>query len=71
MAKFNLLNQAESFMSERNISQLHDNANKKTRKRRYFIQGVMKRKIQEKNLKRLRFAERVEIENEQFENKIL
>ena len=49
MAKFNLLNQAESFMSERNISQLHDNANKKTRKRRYFIQGVMKRKIQEKN----------------------
>ena len=32
MAKFNLLNQAESFMSESNISQLHGNANKKTRK---------------------------------------
>ena len=47
MAKFNFFNQAESFMSESYISQLHGNANEKTRKSRYFIQGVMKRKIQE------------------------
>ena len=32
MAKVNLLNQAESFTSESYISQLHGNANKKTRK---------------------------------------
>ena len=32
MAKGKFLNQAESFMSERYISQLHDNANKKNRK---------------------------------------
>ena len=32
MAKVNFLNQAESFMSESYISQLHGNANKKTRK---------------------------------------
>ena len=36
-------------MSESYISQLHGNANKKNRKWRYFIYGVMKRKIQEKN----------------------
>ena len=47
MAKINSLNQAESFMSESYISQLHDKANNKTRNRRYFIQGVMK-KTQEK-----------------------
>ena len=32
MAKVNLLNQAGSFMSEIFISELHDNANNKTRK---------------------------------------
>ena len=48
MAKVNFLNQAESFKSESYISQLPCNANKK-KKRRYFIQGVMKRKIEEKN----------------------
>ena len=32
MAKVNLLNQAESLMSESCISQRHDNALKKTRK---------------------------------------
>ena len=32
MAKVNCLNQAESFMSESYNSQLHGNANKKTRK---------------------------------------
>ena len=32
MAKVNFLNQAESFMSDSHISQLHGNANKKTRK---------------------------------------
>ena len=32
MAKVNFLNQAESFMSEIFMSQLHDNAHKKTRK---------------------------------------
>ena len=32
MAKVNFLNQAESFMSERYISQLHGNAHKKIRK---------------------------------------
>ena len=37
MAKVNLLNQAESIMSENCISQLHGNANKKTKKMRYFI----------------------------------
>ena len=49
MTKANFLNQAESLMSESYISQRHDNSNKKTRKRRHFILGVMKRKIQEKN----------------------
>ena len=37
MAKVYFLNQAESLMSESYISQLHDNANKKTWKRRYYI----------------------------------
>ena len=32
MTKVKFLNQAESFMSERYISQLHRSANKKTRK---------------------------------------
>ena len=32
MAEVNFLNQAESFMSESYISQLHGNAHKKTRK---------------------------------------
>ena len=49
MAKVYVLNQAESLMSESYISQLHDNANKKTWKRRYYIQAVMKRKIQGKH----------------------
>ena len=49
MAKVYFLNQAESLMSESYISQLYDNANKKTWKRRYYIQEVMKRKIQEKH----------------------
>ena len=49
MAKVNLINQAESFKSGSCISQLHSNANKKTRKWRYSIQGVKKRKFQEKN----------------------
>ena len=44
MAKVNFLHQAESFMSESYISQHHGNANKKTRKLRYFIQEVMKKK---------------------------
>ena len=48
MAKFNFFNQAESFMSESYISQLHGNAHEKTRKWRYFLWGVMKRKIQGK-----------------------
>ena len=39
------LNQAQSFTSESKISQLHGKANKKTRKWRYFIKGVMRRKI--------------------------
>ena len=60
MAKVNFLNQAESFMSESYISQLmsesyilqlHINANKKTRKWRYFILGVMERKFQKKTEK--------------------
>ena len=38
-------------MSENYISQLHGYGHKKTRKERYFIQGVMIRKIQEKKLK--------------------
>ena len=37
MAKVNFLNQAESFMSENYISQLHRNANKKNKKWKYFI----------------------------------
>ena len=37
MAKVNFLNQAQSFMSESYISQLHGNASKKTRKLRYFM----------------------------------
>ena len=41
MAKVNLLNQAESLMSESNVSQLHGNANKKNRKSRYFIGKLM------------------------------
>ena len=41
MAKVNLLNQAESLMSESNFSQLHGNANKKNRKSRYFIGKLM------------------------------
>ena len=49
MAKGTFPNQAESFMSESYISQLRANANKKTRNWTYFIQGVMKIKIQEKN----------------------
>ena len=32
MAKVNFLNQAESFMSENYISQLHGSVNKKTKK---------------------------------------
>ena len=36
MAEVKFLNQAESFMSESYISQLHGNANKKTRKWRYL-----------------------------------
>ena len=32
MVKVNFLNQAESFMSENYISQLHGNVNKKTKK---------------------------------------
>ena len=35
-------------MSESHISQLHGKAHKKNRKLRYFIQGVMKVKSQEK-----------------------
>ena len=54
MAKVNFLYQAESFMSESHISQLHDNAQKTTRKWRYFIQGVMKRKVQGKIRTRLK-----------------
>ena len=59
MAKIYFLNQAKSFTSESQISQFHGNANKKTRKWRYFIQGVMKRKMQEKNKENIeaRFAE--------------
>ena len=58
MVKNFFLNQGESFTSD--ISQLHGNANKKTRKSRQFIQGVMKRKMQEKNKDKIeaRFAER-------------
>ena len=60
MAKNYFLNQAKSFTSESQFSQLHGNANKKTRKLRYFFQGVMKRKMQEKNKDKIeaRFAER-------------
>ena len=54
MAKVNFLYQAESFMSESHISQLHDNAQKTTRKWRYFIQSVMKRKVQGKIRTRLK-----------------
>ena len=46
MAKGNFLNEGELIMSESFISQLHGNASNKTRKWRYFIYGVMKRKIQ-------------------------
>ena len=58
MVKNFFLNQGESFTSD--ISQLHGNANKKTRKSRQFIQGVMKRKMQEKNKDQneARFSER-------------
>ena len=45
MAKINFLNQADLFMSESYISQLEDSTQKKTRKKRYFIQGVMKKKL--------------------------
>ena len=45
MGKVNFLNQTESFMSEKYIFKVYGNANKKTRKLRYFIQRVMKRKI--------------------------
>ena len=51
MEKVHFLNLIESFMSENYISQLHGYGHKKTRKERYFIQGVMIRKIQEKKLK--------------------
>ena len=54
MTKANFLNQPESLMSENYISQCHDNSNKKTRKWRHFILGVMKRKIQERNWTRLK-----------------
>ena len=55
MAKVNFLNQAESFMWENYISQLHGNAYNKTRKWRYFIHG----KDSEKDLNKIeaRFAE--------------
>ena len=51
MAKVIFLYQAQSFMSESHISQLHGNANKKTRKVRYFIQEVMKKKIKNRSEK--------------------
>ena len=55
MAKVNFVNQAESFMSETYFSQVHGNAQKKTRKWRYiFISGIIKRKIQEKIWTRLK-----------------
>ena len=56
MAKVNFLNQAESFMWENYISQLHGKAYNKTRKWRYFTQG----KDSEKDLNKTeaRFAER-------------
>ena len=47
MAKANFLNQAESFMSESYISQIHDNAIRKPENE--DTQGVMLIKIQEKN----------------------
>ena len=62
MAKVNFLNQVESVMSEKYISQLHGNSYNKTRKWRYFIQEVMKKKIQIE-------ARQREVENECFENK--
>ena len=37
MAKVNFVNQAESFMSETYFSQVHGNAQKKTRKWRYIF----------------------------------
>ena len=40
--------------SESCISQLHGNVHKKTRKFRYFIEGVIKRKIQKKIKTRLK-----------------
>ena len=49
MAKVNFLNQAELFMSESYISQLEDSTQKKTRKKRYFIQEVMKKKTRERS----------------------
>ena len=60
MEKNQVLNQAKSFSSESRISQLHGNANKKARKCRYFIQGVMERKMLKKNKDKTeaRFAER-------------
>ena len=60
MAKNYFLNQAKSFTAEGQFSQLHGNANKKTKKWRFFIEEVMKRKMQEKNRDKIeaRFAER-------------
>ena len=43
ITKVNFTNQAESFMSESYISQLHGNAHNKTRKWRYFNSKVIKR----------------------------
>ena len=57
MAKANFLNQAESFMSESYISQIHDNANKKTRKWRYLGSNVNKESGKKLNKIEARFAE--------------
>ena len=51
MEKVHFLKLIESFMSENYISQLHGYGHKKTRKERYFIQGVMIRKNSGKEVK--------------------
>ena len=54
MAKVNFLNQADSFMSESYICQLHSNSNKKTRKMKVLYLGSNEKKNPGKELKEIK-----------------
>ena len=54
MTKVNFLNQADSFMSESYICQLHSNANKKTRKMKVLYLGSNEKKNPGKELNEIK-----------------